>query len=110
MPEQFVFGADEELDPLPLLRRIDEAKQALLRLQSVEQGADALQILDGGHIVEQPRLPSNDQRTVGAVPTPNREPALYHGAGQRVERGPVLLHLARDIGPDRKSTRLNSSH
>src|SRR3546814_13947243 len=91
MPEQFVFGADEDLYPLPLLRRIDEAKQALLRLQSVEQGADALQILDGGHIVEQPRLPSNDQRPVGAVPTPTSEPGPYHGAGQRIERGPGLL-------------------
>src|SRR5688500_17741782 len=96
MAAHLVLGANEYLDAFPLLGGGDLLQQALPRLQRIEEAADALQVLDRGHVVEEPRLPLDDQGPRAAAAGPDGEPALDDPLRQLVERRAVLLQLATD--------------
>src|SRR5690606_24846363 len=91
--------ADEDLHPFRRAGEVEQADEGILRFQEREELADALQILQRVHVLQELRLTAQNQGTTaaGLAARPAREAALDHARGELVELRALLLQLLQDV-------------
>src|SRR3546814_14892649 len=105
--EQLVLRADEDLHTLRCAGEVEQADERVLGFQEVEELADALQILQRVHILQELRLAAQDEGAAldALAAAPACQPALDNPLAELVELGESWLHLPQPprLGPPQRA-------